>query len=93
MALEDYLPFDPDSNQSDTQGDVDDIFNAIGATSWRDVFHDILDDANPDYIRGTRYSTPEEALFDLYDRHMLGFADIVYYPADDLYGIYVRDSQ
>lgn len=88
MPSLDDVPFDLDGSESDTQGDVNDIFSEMGFTSWRDVFA-AWEDADPQDLRGARYLSPEEALFDLYDRGMLGFSDIVYYPDEELYSIAV----
>lgn len=88
MSSLDEVPFDLDGTEGEAQGYVDQIFDLLGFETWRDVFSE-WESAAPQDLRGARYSTPEEALFDLYERGMLGFSRIVYYPVDDLYGIEV----
>lgn len=90
MAIEDYLPFDPDSNQSDTQDEVDAIFQQYEFETWRDVFFDIQGTFDDEYTRPARYNTPEEALFDAWERGILDFTYIVYYEDEDMYGIYIE---
>jgi hypothetical protein len=93
MALDDYLPFDPDSDVSNTDDRLQDAFDSVGAEVWRDLFIDMYDDdfvPDPDYMRGTQYSTPEEAVLDMYDRGLLGFTEIWYDPDSDTYGIYIK---
>lgn len=88
MSSLDDVPFDLTGSSSDTQDRVDAIFSEMGFDAWEDVFT-AWEDQIPDDLRGARYATAEEALFDLYDRGMLGFSDIVYYPDEDFYGISV----
>lgn len=99
MALSDYLPFDPDehpsemSSGSEMDNYIDSIFDAMGWTTWGDAFIDIQDPnftPDPEYMRGTRYSTPEEAIIDMYERGLLGFTELTYDPDEDFYGIYVE---
>ena len=88
MSSLDEVPFDLDGNESDSQGRVNSIFDEMGFDNWRDVFA-AWEDADPSDLRGARYSSAEEALFDLYERGMLGFSDIVYFEEEGLYSIEV----
>lgn len=90
MPIDDYLPFDPDTSISPTQVDVQDILDGMGWFTWREAFHDIQDEANTDYTRPARYLTPEEALFDAFERGILSFTRLVYYEDEDKYGIYIE---
>lgn len=89
MALDDYLPFDPDGRETDTADDLDDIFDGLGLANWRDVMTDVLDPSiDISNIRGVRYNTPEEALYDIANRGIVWFMSIVYFPDVDQYGLY-----
>ena len=88
MSSLDNVPFDLSGSESDSQDRVNDIFSEMGFDAWEDVFT-TWETADPEDIRGARYATPEEALFDLYERGMLGFSDIAYYEDEGLYSIVV----
>lgn len=91
MALEDYLPFDPAGRETDTADDLDDLFDGLGLNAWEDVMTDVFDvSIIPDKIRGTLYSTPEEALFDIVARGIVFFTKIIYFPDINLYSLYVE---
>lgn len=84
-----YFPFDVNGTTSETQDEVDAIFTSLGLTAWVDILR-TNDDLNPEYERGTRYLTPEEALKDIFDRGISSFSRILYFPDEDLYGIYIE---
>lgn len=88
MTSLDDVPFDLTGSESNSQDYVDQIFDLMGFDAWEDVFT-TWETADLEDLRGARYNTPEEALFDLYERGMLGFSDIVYYVDEDLYSIVV----
>jgi len=89
MALEDYLPFDPDGLSTNTAPDLIGLFGLLGVSSWRDVFHDIQAERNPQYERGVRFSTPEEAFFYLYDAGLFGISHITFDDVTNTYGAYI----
>lgn len=92
MALDDYLPFDPDGLITDTGDKVQEALDEYGYSTWRDIFVDFQDpsfEPDPDALRGTIYSTPEEALIDMFERGLLEFTQLWYDPLSDTYGIYV----
>lgn len=92
MPSTDDVPFDLDGTESDTQDEVEAIFDLFGYTSWRDVFAN-WEDEDHSHWRTKRYETPEEALKELYDRKLLAFSKIVYYHDNPLpYGIVVGTS-
>lgn len=84
-----YFPFDVTGSESNSQGDVDEIFAALGVSSWEEVIRD-NDAINPEYDRPARYLTPEEALRDMFDRGISAFTRIRYLPSENLYTIYVE---
>ena len=84
-----YFPFDVTGNSSNSQTEVDEIFDSLGVTSWEEVIRD-NDSLNPIYDRPARYLTPEEALRDIYERGISAFTRIRYLPNENLYTIYVE---
>lgn len=91
MALDDYLPFDPDSRDTDTDDDIEEMFDLLGIDVWRDIFADVFDPTlDFSEVRGHLYNTPEEAFKDLVDRGIIFFSEILYYPDEDKYAIVVH---
>lgn len=91
MALEDYLPFDPDSRDTDTGDDIDELFDLLGIDTWRDVMIDQYDpDEDLTGMRGHLYKTVEEAFRDIVDRGIWWFTEIAYDYETDTYSIVVQ---
>jgi hypothetical protein len=88
MTSLDDIPFDLDSTESDAQDRVEGILDELGFESWRDVFIE-WETVAPEYLRGHRYLTAEEGLFDLHKRGIIRFTKLVYFPSDGTYSLAV----
>jgi hypothetical protein len=88
MASRDEIDFDLSTRDAGSQDRVNDIMDELGIANWGEIIVN-WEDADAGDLRSTRYNSPEEALFDMYDRGLIGFTDIVYYPDEDMYSIVV----
>lgn len=88
--------FDPDSSDWTQGGDypaeLDDIADLYGWDTWADILpgtgsYDASD------VRPGAYMTPQEAIYRLHAQGIAAFAELVYFPEEQVWRVAVGDSE